>query len=45
MRRKDLILAVGTVALTLVAVGVVALTGMTDEFAAWAWARSTKGQY
>ena len=39
MRRKDVILSVGTVALILVAVGVVALTGNTDEFAAWAWAR------
>src|SRR5215207_7546395 len=39
VRRKDVILSVGTVALILVAVGVVALTGNTDEFAAWAWAR------
>ena len=39
MRRKDVILSVGTVALILVGVGVVALTGSTDEFAAWAWAR------
>ena len=39
MRRRDVILSVGTVALILVAVGVVALTGRTDEFAAWAWAR------
>jgi hypothetical protein len=39
VRRKDVILSVGTVALILVGVGVVALTGSTDEFAAWAWAR------
>jgi hypothetical protein len=39
MRRKDMILSVGTVALILVAMGVVALTGRTEEFAAWAWAR------
>jgi hypothetical protein len=36
---KDVILSVGTVALILVAVGVVALTGRTVEFAAWAWER------
>ena len=34
-----MILSVGTVALILVAVGVVALTGKTEEFAAWAWDR------
>jgi hypothetical protein len=39
VRRKDVILSVGTLALILVGVGVVALTGNTDEFAAWAWAR------
>ena len=39
MRQKDVILSVGTVALILVGVGVVALTGSTDEFAAWAWER------
>ena len=39
MRRKDVILSVGTVALILVGVGVVVVTGNTDEFAAWAWAR------
>mgnify|MGYP003296234109 CR=1 FL=1 len=39
VKRTDVILSVGTVALILVAVGVVALTGRTDEFAAWAWAR------
>ena len=39
MRRKDVILSVGTVALILVALGVVALTGRTDEFGAWAWDR------
>jgi hypothetical protein len=39
VRRTDVILSVGTLALILVAVGVVAITGNTDEFAAWAWAR------
>src|SRR5215217_3294099 len=39
VRQKDVILSVGTVALILVAVGVVALTGRTEEFAAWAWDR------
>jgi hypothetical protein len=39
VRRIDVILSVGTVALILVAVGVVTVTGKTDEFAAWAWAR------
>jgi hypothetical protein len=39
VRQKDVILSVGTVALILVALGVVALTGRTDEFAAWAWDR------
>jgi hypothetical protein len=39
VKRTDVILSVGTVALILVAVGVVALTGSTDEFAAWAWDR------
>jgi hypothetical protein len=39
VRRKDVILSVGTVALILVAMGVVALTGRTEEFAAWAWDR------
>jgi hypothetical protein len=39
VRQKDVILSVGTVALILVAVGVVAVTANTAEFAAWAWAR------
>jgi hypothetical protein len=39
VRQKDVILSVGTVALILVAVGVVALTGRIEEFAAWAWDR------
>ena len=39
MRRTDVILSAGTLALILVAAGVVAVTGSTDEFAAWAWAR------
>jgi hypothetical protein len=39
VRQKDLILSVGTLALILVALGVVALTGSIGEFAAWAWDR------
>ena len=39
MRRTDVILSAGTLALILVAVGVVAVTSTVDEFAAWAWAR------
>jgi hypothetical protein len=39
VRRKDVILSVGTVALFLVAVGLVAVTGRIEEFAAWVWAR------
>jgi hypothetical protein len=39
VRRTDVILSAGTLALILVAVGVVAVTGTVDEFAAWAWAR------
>ncbi len=39
MKRTDVILSVGTLALALFAVVVVAVTGTTDEFAAWAWAR------
>ena len=39
MRQKDVILSVGTVALVLLAVVVVAATGSTDEFVAWAWER------
>jgi hypothetical protein len=39
VRRRDVILSVGTLALILVGVGGVALTGKTEEFAAWAWAR------
>jgi hypothetical protein len=39
MKRTDVILSVGTLALTLLAAVVVAATGSTDEFAAWAWAR------
>jgi hypothetical protein len=39
MRRSDIILSVGTLALVLIAVVVVTATGSIDEFAAWAWAR------
>jgi hypothetical protein len=39
MKRTDVILAAGTLALILVAVAVVAVTGSIDEFVAWAWAR------
>ena len=39
MRRKDVILSVGTLALVLAAAAVVVATGTTDEFIAWAWAR------
>jgi hypothetical protein len=39
MKRTDVILSVGTLALVLFAAAVIAATGNTDEFAAWAWAR------
>ena len=39
MKRTDVILSVATVALVLLAVAVMAITGTIDEFAAWAWAR------
>jgi hypothetical protein len=39
MKRTDVILSVGTLALALFAVVVIAATGTTDEFIAWAWAR------
>ena len=39
MKRTDVILSAGTLAVVLLAVVVVAATGATDEFAAWAWAR------
>jgi hypothetical protein len=39
MKRKDVILSAGTLALVLLAAAVIAATGNTDEFAAWAWAR------
>jgi hypothetical protein len=38
-KRTDVILAAGTLALAIVAAGVVAATSSTDEFVAWAWAR------
>jgi hypothetical protein len=39
MKPTDVILSAGTLALVLLAAAVVAATGNTDEFAAWAWAR------
>jgi hypothetical protein len=39
MKRTDVILSVGTLALVLIALAVVAAAGTIDEFAAWAWAR------
>ena len=39
LKRKDVILSVGTLALVLFAAVVIAATRSTDEFAAWAWAR------
>ncbi len=39
MKRTDIILSVGTLMLVLVAAGVVAATGTTGEFIAWAWER------
>ena len=39
MKRTDVILSAGTLAVVLLAVVVVAATEATDEFAAWAWAR------
>ena len=39
LKRTDVILSVGTVALVLLAVVAVAATGTIDEFVAWAWER------
>ena len=39
IRRTDVILLVGTLALVLLAVAVMAATGTLDEFGAWAWER------
>jgi hypothetical protein len=39
MKRTDIILSAGTLAVVLTAVVAVAATGTIDEFAAWAWAR------
>ena len=39
IRRTDVILSVGTLALVLLAVAVMAATGTLDEFGAWAWER------
>ena len=38
-KRTDVILSVATLALAIVAAGVIVATASTDEFAAWAWAR------
>ena len=38
-KRTDVILAAGTLALALIAAGVIVATASTDEFVAWAWAR------
>lgn len=38
-RRTDVILSVATLALAIVAAGVVVATASADEFVAWAWAR------
>jgi hypothetical protein len=39
MKRTDVFLSVGTLALVLLAVVAMAATGTFDEFVAWAWAR------
>jgi hypothetical protein len=39
MKRTDLILSVGTLVLVVLAAGIIAATGTTDEFVEWAWAR------
>jgi hypothetical protein len=39
IRRTDVILSVGTLALVLLAVAVMAAMGTLDEFGAWAWER------
>jgi hypothetical protein len=39
LKRTDVILSVATLALAIVAAGVIAATANTDEFVAWAWAR------
>ena len=38
-KRTDVTLAAGTSAVVLIVVGIIAATGSTDEFVAWAWAR------
>ena len=38
-KRTDVTLAAATSAVVLIVVGVIAATGSTDEFVAWAWAR------
>jgi hypothetical protein len=37
-KRTDVILSVATLALAIVAAGVIVATASTDEFVAWAWA-------
>ena len=39
MKRTDVILSVGTLALVLLAVAIVAVTNSTNEFIAWVWER------
>jgi hypothetical protein len=39
MKRTDVLLSAGTLAMVLLAAGVVAVTGSTGEFIAWAWER------
>jgi hypothetical protein len=39
VKRTDVILSVGTLALVFLAVAAVAITGSIDEFTAWAWER------
>ena len=43
MKRTAVILSAGTLALVLLAAAVIAATGNTNEFAAWAWARHHNG--
>jgi hypothetical protein len=39
IKRTDVILSVGTLALVVLAVAVVAAAGSTEEYIAWAWER------
>jgi hypothetical protein len=38
-KRRDVILSVATLALALLAAGIIVATASTDEFVAWAWRR------